>query len=82
MVQSLPGKGKSKGDKSMNEIDDTLPRVAKLMVELETLLVTIKEAALPALTSRDPTLEAWRARRFLRLADRMLEDMHDLLVGS
>jgi hypothetical protein len=66
----------------MNEMDDTLPRVAVLMVELETLLLRIKEATIPVLISRDPTLEAWRARRFLRLADRMLEDMHDLLVGS
>jgi hypothetical protein len=66
----------------MSDSDGTLPHVAMLMVELETLLLQIKEASIPVLTSRDPGLEAWRARRFLRLADRMLEDMHDLLVGS
>jgi hypothetical protein len=52
------------------------------MGDLEALLLTIKEAAVPVLTGSDPSLEAWRARRFLRLADRMLEDMHALFSGT
>lgn len=66
----------------MDDKPNALPRIAILMGELEALLLNIKEETIPVLTNRDPTLEAWRARRFLRLADRMLEDMHDLLVSS
>jgi hypothetical protein len=51
-----------------------------LMRDLERLLIEIKEAVIPVLVaSNEPIETAWRARTFLRLADRMLEDMHDLL---
>lgn len=54
-----------------------------LMRELETLLVAIKEAVIPVLVGTgEPTEAAWRARSFLRLADRMLEDMNELLRTS
>jgi hypothetical protein len=51
------------------------------MRDLEALLLVIKEAAIPVLTTGTPD-EAWRARRFLRLADRMVEDLHGLQFGS
>jgi hypothetical protein len=51
------------------------------MGDLESLLLAIKEAAVPALTTADPD-QAWRTRRVLRLADRMLEDMHGLQFAS
>jgi len=70
------------GDEWQIETEETLPRVISLMGDLEALLLTIKEAAVPVLTGSDPSLEAWRARRFLRLADRMLEDMHALFSGT
>jgi hypothetical protein len=64
----------------LSEHDDALARVMSLMSDLETLLVEIKEAAIPVLVgTREPTEAAGRARSFLRLADRMLEDMHELL---
>ena len=64
----------------MIEQEDPLARVLSLMKELERLLIAIKEAAIPVLVgSNEPIETAWRARTFLRLADRMLEDMHDLL---
>ena len=64
----------------MSEHDDALARVMDLMRNLETLLVDIKEAAIPVLVGTgEPTEAAGRARSFLRLADRMLEDMHELL---
>ena len=64
----------------MNEQGDALARVTNLMRDLERLLIEIKEAVIPVLVGSDEPIEtAWRARTFLRLADRMLEDMHDLL---
>lgn len=64
----------------MIEQEDPLARVLSLMKELERLLIAIKEAVIPVLVgSNEPIETAWRARTFLRLADRMLEDMHDLL---
>jgi hypothetical protein len=64
----------------LSQQEDALARVMSLMRDLEVLLIAIKEAVIPVLTSSgDPTQAAWRARSFLRLADRMLEDMHDLL---
>ena len=51
-----------------------------LMRDLERQLIEIKEAVIPVLVGSNESIEtAWRARTFLRLADRMLEDMHDLL---
>jgi hypothetical protein len=44
------------------------------------LLLEIKEAAIPVLVGTgEPTEAAARARRLLRLADRMLEDVTELL---
>jgi hypothetical protein len=64
----------------LSEQDDPLARVMELMRDLETLLITIKEAVIPVLVGTgEPTEAAWRARSFLRLADRMLEDMNELL---
>jgi hypothetical protein len=61
--------------------EDAWTRVLRLMRDLQSLLLTIKEAAIPVLTTGDAD-QAWRTRRFLRLADRMLEDMHTLEFGS
>jgi hypothetical protein len=64
----------------LDEQDDALARVLDLMRDLETLLISIKEAAIPVLVGTgEPTEAASRARDFLRLADRMLEDMNELL---
>jgi hypothetical protein len=64
----------------LSEQDDALAPVMDLIADLEALLITIKEAVIPVLVgTAEPTEAAWRARSFLRLADRMLEDMHDLL---
>jgi hypothetical protein len=64
----------------VSEQKDALARVMSLMRDLERLLIEIKEAAIPVLVASDEPIEtAWRARTFLRLADRMLEDMQDLL---
>ena len=64
----------------LSEQNEALAPVMELMRDLEALLVTIKEAVIPVLVGTgEPTEAAWRARSFLRLADRMLEDMHDLL---
>jgi hypothetical protein len=64
----------------LSEQEDALARVLSLMHELEGVLIAIKEAVIPVLVgSSEPIETAWRARTFLRLADRMLEDMHDLL---
>ena len=64
----------------MSEQADALARVMELMGDLEALLITIKEAVIPVLVGTgEPTEAAWRARSFLRLADRMLEDMNELL---
>jgi hypothetical protein len=64
----------------LSEQEDALARVLNLMRELEGVLIAIKEAVIPVLVgSSEPIETAWRARTFLRLADRMLEDMHDLL---
>jgi hypothetical protein len=65
----------------MNQKEDAWMRVLGLMRDLEALLLAIKEAAVPVLTSGDAD-QAWRTRRFLRLADRMLEDMHGLHFAS
>jgi hypothetical protein len=65
----------------LNDVEDAWTRVLRLMRDLEALLLAIKEAAIPVLTSGTPD-EAWRTRRFLRLADRMVEDMHGLQFGS
>ena len=65
---------------SVDGPEDALARVINLMQELEKLLLAIKEAAIPVLIGTgEPTAAAQRARSFLRLADRMLEDMHELL---
>jgi hypothetical protein len=64
----------------LSEQDDAFARVMNLMRDLEALLITIKEAVIPVLVGTDePTEAAWRARSFLRLADRMLEDMQEHL---
>jgi hypothetical protein len=64
----------------LSEQADALARVMELMGDLEALLITIKEAVIPVLVGTgEPTEAAWRARSFLRLADRMLEDMNELL---
>jgi hypothetical protein len=64
----------------VSEQEDALARVMNLMRDLERLLIEIKEAVIPVLVgSNEPIETAWRARTFLRLADRMLEDMHELL---
>jgi len=64
----------------LSEQDDALARVMELMGDLEALLIAIKEAVIPVLIGTgEPTEAAWRARSFLRLADRMLEDMNELL---
>ncbi|HVC42038.1 MAG TPA: hypothetical protein VND54_08695 [Candidatus Saccharimonadales bacterium] len=65
----------------MNEQEDAWTRVLRLMRDLEALLLGIKEAAIPVLTSAEPD-QAWRTRRFVRLADRMLEDLHSLRLAS
>ena len=65
----------------MNEGEDAWTRVLGLMRDLEMLLLAIKEAAVPVLTTGEPD-QAWRTRRFLRLADRMLEDMHALRFAT
>ncbi len=61
----------------MSEQEIAWTRVVNLMRDLEALLLSIKEASVPVLTTGDDE-QAWRTRRFLRLADRMLEDMHGL----
>jgi hypothetical protein len=61
----------------MSEQEVAWVRVVALMRDLEALLLAIKEASVPVLTTGDAE-QAWRTRRFLRLADRMLEDMHGL----
>jgi hypothetical protein len=64
----------------VDEQEDALARVMNLMRDLENLLLEIKEAVIPVLVGTgEPTEAALRARRFLRLADRMLEDMTELL---
>jgi hypothetical protein len=65
----------------MDQQEDAWTRVIGLMRDLEMLLLVIKEAAVPVLTAGEPD-QAWRTRRFLRLADRMLEDMHGLQFTS
>jgi hypothetical protein len=65
----------------MDQQEDAWTRVLALMRDLEMLLLVIKEAAVPVLTTGEPD-QAWRTRRFLRLADRMLEDMHALRFAS
>ncbi len=65
----------------MKEQEDAWARVLRLMRDLEMLLLDIKDAAVPVLTTGEPE-QAWRTRRFLRLADRMLEDMHGLQFSS
>jgi hypothetical protein len=71
----------AKGMDHMNQGEDAWTRVLLLTRELEALLLTIKEAAVPVLTTGEPD-QAWRTRRFLRLADRMLEDLHGLHLAS
>jgi len=71
----------AEGDWRMNDAEDAWTRVQRLMRDLEALLLAIKEAAVPVLTTGPPD-QAWRTRRFLRLADRMLEDLHTLDFGS
>lgn len=65
----------------MNEQEDAWTRVLGLMGDLEALLLVIKEAAIPVLATAELD-RAWRTRRFLRLADRMLEDMHVLQFAA
>lgn len=63
----------------VDEPGDALARVMNLMRDLENVLIQIKEAVIPVLVGTgEPTQGAWLARSFLRLADRMLEDMNDL----
>ena len=70
--------GMAEGDwGKVDEQEDAWTHVLRLMRDLEALLLTIKDAAVPVLTTGEPD-QAWRARRFLRLADRLLEDMHGL----
>jgi hypothetical protein len=70
----------TKGGIQLSEQEDALARVLNLMRDLERHLIEIKEAVIPVLVaSNEPIETSWRARTFLRLADRMLEDMHDLL---
>jgi hypothetical protein len=71
----------AEGERGMNEQEDAWTRVLRLMRDLEALLLVIKEAAVPVLTSGEAD-QAWRTRRFLRLADRLLEDMHGLQFAS
>ena len=70
-----------KGRGEMYEQEDAWTHVQRLMGDLEALLLSIKEAAVPVLATGEPD-QAWRARRFLRLADRMLDDMHSLQLAS
>jgi hypothetical protein len=65
----------------MDNGEDAWTHVLRLMRDLEAILLDIKEAAIPVLTSGSPD-QAWRTRRFLRLADRMVEDLHGLRFGS
>jgi hypothetical protein len=65
----------------VKEQEDACPRVLRLMRDLEMVLLDIKDAAVPVLTTGEPE-QAWRTRRVLRLADRMLEDMHGLQFAS
>jgi hypothetical protein len=73
--------GMAEGERGMNEQEDAWARVLRLMRDLEALLLVIKEAAVPVLTTGEAD-QAWRTRRFLRLADRLLEDMHGLHFAS
>lgn len=65
----------------MDQQEDAWTRVLGLMGDLEALLLAIKEAAVPVLTTGEAD-QAWRTRRFLRLADRLLEDMHSVQFVS
>jgi hypothetical protein len=65
----------------MNDAEDAWTRVLRLMRDLEALLLDGKEAAIPVLTTGTPD-QAWRTRRFLRIADRMLEDLHHLQFAT
>jgi hypothetical protein len=71
----------AEGERGMNEQEDAWTRVLGLTRDLEALLLVIKEAAVPVLTTGDAD-QAWRTRRFLRLADWMLEDMHGLQFAT
>ena len=71
----------AEGERGMNEQEDAWTRILRLMRDLEALLLVIKEAAVPVLTTGEAD-QAWRTRRFLRLADRLLEDMHGLQLAS
>jgi hypothetical protein len=73
--------GMAEGERGMNEQEDAWARVLRLMRDLEALLLVIKEAAVPVLTTGEAD-QAWRTRRFLRLADRLLEDMYGLHFAS
>lgn len=74
------GASRHQGGIQLSDQEDALARVMNLMRDLERLLIEIKEAVIPVLVgSNEPIETAWRARTFLRLADRMQEDMHDLL---
>jgi hypothetical protein len=65
----------------MDDLEDAWTRVVRLMRDLEALLLVIKEAAIPVLTTGTPD-QAWRTRRLLRLADRMVDDLHTLQLAS
>jgi hypothetical protein len=80
MFQAVPV-GMAEGGLAMNGEEDAWTRVQQLMHDLEALLLGIKEAAVPVLTTGSPD-HAWRTRRLLRLADKMLEDMHTLQFAS
>jgi hypothetical protein len=81
MMDVRAGTAWRKGMGQMDEQEDAWARVLRLMRELEALLLAIKEAAIPVLTVAEPD-QAWRTRRFLRLTDRMLEDMHGLQFAT
>lgn len=65
----------------MDEQGEALARVTRLMRELEALLLEIKEATIPAIVGGAASGAA-RARHILRLADRMLEILHEHHIGD
>jgi hypothetical protein len=81
MMFERAGSAWRKGDWDMNDVEDAWTRVLRMMRDLEALLLDAKEAAIPVLTTGTPD-QAWRTRRFLRIADRMLEDLHNLQFAT
>jgi hypothetical protein len=81
MMFERPVRAAIRGTGQVDEQFDAWTHVTNLMYELEGMLLVIKEAAIPVLKDGEPD-QAWRTRRFLRLADRMLEDLHALHFTS